>query len=65
VVTLVPPVWSVAPVRVVYQWQRCTPGCSAIPHASSTRVTARAGVRAVVVATFADGSKLRSVSRTV
>ena len=65
VVTLTPPVWSATPVRVVYQWQRCTPGCRAIPHAISARVHARARVRAVVVATFADGTRLRSVSRTV
>jgi hypothetical protein len=65
VVTLVPPVWSATPARVVYQWQRCTPGCRMIPHATSARVNARARVRAVVVATFADGKQLRSVSRTV
>jgi hypothetical protein len=65
VVTLVPPVWSVTPVRVVYAWQRCTAQCSAIAHATSTRVRTRARVRAVVTATFADGSTLRSVSRIV
>jgi hypothetical protein len=65
VVTLVPPVWSVTPVRVAYRWQRCTPACATIPHATSARVDARAKVRAVVIATFADGVELRSVSRTV
>ncbi|HEY2373921.1 MAG TPA: hypothetical protein VGH82_15470 [Gaiellaceae bacterium] len=65
VVTLIPPTWSATPVRVVYQWQQCTPGCKAIPHATSVRVHARARVRAIVVATFADGVQLRSVSRTV
>jgi hypothetical protein len=65
VVTLVAPVWSVAPVRIAYRWQRCTPACATIPHATSARVSARAKVRAVVTATFADGTELRSVSRTV
>jgi hypothetical protein len=65
VVTLVPPVWTTAPVRVVDQWQRCTPRCSAIPHATSARVRARVRVRVVVVATFANGTHLRSVSRAV
>jgi hypothetical protein len=65
VVTLVPPVWSVAPARVVYRWQRCTPVCRAIAHATSSRVRLRAKVRAVAVATFADGTRLRSVSRVV
>lgn len=65
VVTLVPPAWSVTPERVVYQWQRCTPGCKAIPHATSARVRARVRVRAVVIATFADGEQLRAVSRTI
>ena len=64
-VTLVPPVWSATPVRVVDQWQRCTPGCAAIPHATSARVRTRARVRAVVIATFASGTQLRSVSRKV
>ena len=65
VVTVVPPVWSAAPVRVVYAWQRCTPGCRPIPHAASAQLTAREKVRAVVTATFADGTKLRSVSRAI
>lgn len=64
-VTLVPPVWSVTPVQVVYRWQRCAPGCRAIPQATSTRVRARGRVRAIAVATFADGKQLRSVSQTV
>ena len=65
VVTLVPPAWSATPVRVAYAWQRCTPGCRAIPRAVLARVTAREKVRAVVTATFADGTTLRSVSRIV
>ena len=65
VVTLVPPSWSATPVRVVYRWQRCTSACKAIPHATSARVVARTRVRAVVTATFADGTTLRSVSRIV
>lgn len=65
VVTLVAPAWSTTPVRVVYEWERCTPGCRAIPHAASAHVTAREKVRAVVSATFADGTQLRSVSRKI
>ena len=65
VVTLVPPVWNATPVRVAYQWQRCTPICRAIPHATSAHVSARERVRAVVIATFADGTQLRDVSRVV
>jgi hypothetical protein len=65
VVALVPPLWSATPVRVVYRWQRCTPVCRVIAHATSARVRERATVRAVVVATFADGTRLRSVSRVV
>lgn len=65
VVTLVPPAWSATPVRVVYEWQRCTPACKVIPHAASLHITAREKVRAVVTATFADGTLLRSVSRKI
>jgi hypothetical protein len=65
VVTLVPPEWSATPVRVVYAWQRCRRACVALAHASSARVRSYARVRAVVTATFADGTKLRSVSRIV
>jgi len=65
VVIRVPPLWSVTPLRVVYQWQRCAPHCTAIAHATSARVRAKARVRAVVTATFADGTTLRSVSREV
>jgi len=65
VVTLVPPVWSATPVGVVYRWQRCAPSCRTIPHATSARLRAGAKVRAVVIATFANGVQLRSVSRTV
>ena len=65
VVTLVPPAWSATPARVVYEWQRCTPGCRLIPHAASAHVTAREKVRAVVTAMFADGMQLRSVSREI
>jgi hypothetical protein len=39
--------------------------CRAIAHATSSRVRLRAKVRAVAVATFADGTRLRSVSRVV
>jgi hypothetical protein len=65
VVTLVLPVWSTTPVRVAYQWQRCARACTAIAHAVSARVRSSARVRAVVTATFSDGTKLRSVSRIV
>jgi len=65
VVTLVPPTWSVTPVRVAFAWQRCTPACKAIPRALSVHVTARKKVRAVVTATFADGTQLRIVSRKI
>jgi hypothetical protein len=65
VVIRVPPLWSVSPVRVAYQWQRCAPRCITIAHATSARVHAKARVRAVATATFADGTTLRSVSREV
>jgi hypothetical protein len=65
VVTRVPPLWSATPVRVVYQWQRCMSRCSAIAHAMSARIRSRTRVRAVVTATFADGTTLLSASRIV
>jgi hypothetical protein len=65
VATLVQPLWSTKPVRVVYRWQRCARTCTAIPRAVSARVRTLARVRAVVIATFADGTRLRSVSRIV
>jgi hypothetical protein len=66
VVTLTPPAWSVPPEAVVYRWQRCTGArCAALRGASGKRVRSAHAVRAVVVATFEDGTVLRSVSRRI
>jgi hypothetical protein len=66
IVTLSPPAWSTMPELVVYRWQRCTrAGCMAIRGTTGRRVRMSAVVRAVVTATFADGTVLRSISRKV
>jgi len=66
IVTLVPPAWSVPPEEVAYRWQRCTGSrCIAVHSATGTRISSAHAVRAIVTATFADGTVLRSVSRRI
>ena len=67
VVTITPPLWSTPPEEISYAWQRCTGArCIALRGATGLlRIRTTHRVRAVVVATFADGTVLRSVTARV